>query len=57
MLNTDVVWKFQESESVQLKSSFHAGTNVLESMSFLSTKHLQNVGAELNIQAASGIRI
>lgn len=57
MLNTDVVCKFQESESVQLKSSFHAGTNVLESMSFLSTKHLQNVGAELNIQAASGIRI
>lgn len=57
MLNTDVVWKFQESESVQLKSLFHDGPNVLESMSFLSTKHFQNVGAELNIQAASGIRI
>lgn len=35
-LNIDALWRFQESESMQMKFSLHAGSNVLESMSFLS---------------------
>lgn len=35
---------------MQLKPSLHAGPNVLESMSFLSTKYFQCVGAEANIK-------
>lgn len=42
---------------MQLKPSLHAGPNVLESMSFLSTKHFQCVGAEVNTRAVSEISI
>lgn len=42
--------------NLQLKSSLHAGSNVLESMSFLFVKYFQSVGAELTIKTAPGIR-
>lgn len=44
-------------ESIQPKSSLHAGPNVLESMPSFSIKHFQSVGAEPNLKVAPGIRL